>query len=75
MSVEKTSSPLIAALVELIASEFGMAQRLLDVHGEDKSGHCRACQMGGQTGFQRWPCTISAAAESARDQLVAELSQ
>ena len=53
------------ALVVLIWSQPGMAERLLVEHADDGSGRCRICSSGAQTGRYRWPCTIHRCASRA----------
>ncbi len=45
-------------IVEFITNQPGMAERLLAEHVDDGSGHCPACPLGGQKGYQRWPCNL-----------------
>ncbi len=45
-------------IVEFITSQPGMADRLLAEHVADGTGHCPACPLGGQKGYQRWPCNL-----------------
>src|SRR5919108_5586627 len=52
-------------LVALILSEPGMADRLLAIHADDGTGHCRVCSGGGQSGRDVWPCTIHECARRA----------
>ena len=63
----------INPLVVLIASQSGMAERLLAEHADDGSGRCRRCSTGGQTGRYRWPCAIHRGAILAREQRDADL--
>jgi hypothetical protein len=58
----------INPLVVLIASQPGMAGRLLAEHADDGSGRCRRCSAGGQTGRYRWPCAIHRSATQAHEQ-------
>jgi hypothetical protein len=53
-------------IVEFIAAEPGLADRLLALHVDDGTGHCRACPIGGQSGYLRWPCQIRILAARAR---------
>jgi hypothetical protein len=55
-------------LVQLIQSEPGMAERLLDAHRDDGTGRCRVCSTGAQTGRARWPCTLHHHAHQAHQQ-------
>ncbi|MGI5131558.1 hypothetical protein ACQEVB_32470 [Pseudonocardia sp. CA-107938] len=54
-------------LVALIVSQPGMAGRLIAQHRDDGSGRCTTCQLGGQAGRCRWPCSIYAAAAAAEE--------
>jgi transposase len=42
-----------------------MAEALLELHGDDGSGHCSVCSAGGQSGRFVWPCRTVAAARTA----------
>jgi hypothetical protein len=59
---------MLDALVVLIRSQPGMAERLLAEHADDGSGRCRSCSNGAQTGRHRWPCTIYSHAGRAHEQ-------
>lgn len=59
-------------VVEFIARQDGMAERLLAIHVDDGNGYCAACPLGGQAGFHAWPCTIHNYATRARDSLRAD---
>ena len=52
-------------LVTLIASEPGMADRLLAQHVDDGTGRCAVCTAGSQTGRFAWPCQTQLAAAAA----------
>ena len=55
-------------LVTFLAGQPRAVAKLLAQHVDDGSGHCRACAIGGQRGFQTWPCPIySAAIRAAGD--------
>jgi hypothetical protein len=59
----ESPNPLVAA----IALTPGLAARLLAEHVDDRTGRCRLCPLGGQAGYQRWPCRIHGlASEAAR---------
>jgi hypothetical protein len=45
-------------LVEVIALSPGLAQRVLERHRDDGTGHCCVCGSGGQTGRYTWPCSL-----------------
>lgn len=45
-------------IVDFIAAEPGLAQRLLAEHADDGAGRCGVCSEGGQAGRYRWPCSI-----------------
>jgi hypothetical protein len=49
----------------LLAARPNVLAKLLDAHRDDGRGHCRVCAIGGQRGFQRWPCNIAAVARQA----------
>jgi hypothetical protein len=53
------------ALIELIITEPGMAERLLGQHTDDGTGRCRVCTAGGQTGHYPYPCIFRLAADEA----------
>lgn len=57
--------PSVGPIVEYIAREPGMADRLLAEHADDGNGHCRICTSGGQTGRHVWPCTLHSLAVQA----------
>lgn len=40
------------------------ADKLLEAHRDDGTGHCRVCSAGGQTGRSTWPCQLYAAAHA-----------
>ncbi len=44
-----------------------MLDGLLAEHVDDGTGHCRVCALGGQKGFQRWPCNVRAAVDVAAE--------
>lgn len=52
-------------IVEFIAGEPGMAERLLAAHVDDDTGHCRVCSAGPQAGRKVWPCPIHVLALNA----------
>jgi hypothetical protein len=52
-------------LLTLIASETGMAERLLAQHVDDGTGRCAVCTRGSQTGRLAWPCQTQMAAAAA----------
>jgi hypothetical protein len=56
-----------SALAAAIALTPGLAMRLIADHFDDGTGRCCLCTVGGQAGYQRWPCRIhDAATEAAR---------
>jgi hypothetical protein len=55
----------VEELAIFLASEPGALAKLLEEHRNDGRGHCRICTVGGQQGYQLWPCNIAAAAERA----------
>jgi hypothetical protein len=52
-------------LAAFIAAHPGLAEALLADHVDDDHGYCRACALGAQRGYHRWPCTIAAEAEAS----------
>ena len=58
-------------VADVLAAIPGLAERLLVKHVDDGTGHCRACPLGAQQGFQTWPCPLhniaAAALERRRD--------
>jgi hypothetical protein len=62
---EWTAVAAMSPLVQMILSQPGMAARLIAEHGDDGSGRCRGCPVGGQRGRHPWPCTLRRAAEEA----------
>jgi hypothetical protein len=48
-------------LADLLVDEPIAVEELLARHVSDGQGHCRSCPVGGQRGYQIWPCTIYAA--------------
>ena len=52
-------------IVAFIAGEPGMAQRMLDQHVDDGSGHCRTCLRRQDGAAQVWPCPLHGLAEQA----------
>jgi hypothetical protein len=52
-------------LAILLAGQPDMLAKLLAEHQDDGRGHCRVCTVGGQHGYQSWPCNIAAAAQRA----------
>ena len=52
-------------LVAFIASEPGMAERVLVEHRDDGSGHCRKCVRRQSGAAQVWPCPLRGLAELA----------
>jgi hypothetical protein len=53
-------------IVELIAGQPGLADRLLAAHVDDGTGRFRVCSGGGQTGWMAWPCQLHDYASRAR---------
>jgi hypothetical protein len=56
----------VSALVEFIVMNPGLSESLLRQHVDDGQGHCRACALGAQRGYHRFPCGIRSSAEHAR---------
>jgi hypothetical protein len=52
-------------LIELMASQNGMADTIIRQHADDGTGHCHRCTGGAQTGHYRWPCQTYLAAQRA----------
>jgi hypothetical protein len=52
-------------IVAFIASEPGMAERMLAEHRDDGSGHCRKCVRRQSGAAQVWPCPLHGLAELA----------
>jgi hypothetical protein len=52
-------------LAILLAARPNVLAKLLDAHRDDGRGHCGICAVGGQRGYQRWPCNIAAVAQHA----------
>jgi hypothetical protein len=55
-----------AQLIELIATERGMADTIVHQHADDGTGHCRQCTTGAQAGRHVWPCLTYLAARQAQ---------
>ena len=55
-------------LVELMASQTGMAAAIVRQHADDSTGHCRICAEGAQAGRYTWPCLTYLAAQQAETQ-------
>jgi hypothetical protein len=55
----------IGPIVEFIAREPGMAERMLAEHANDGSGHCRTCVRRQGGAAQVWPCPLYGLAEQA----------
>lgn len=51
--MEGTDSPIVEFMVR-----FCVVNRLLAEHVDDGTGHCRACPIGNQAGYQSWPCRL-----------------
>jgi hypothetical protein len=56
----------VSPLVQFIVNNPGLADVLLAQHVDDGSGYCRACALGAQRGYHRYPCFIRCTAERAR---------
>jgi hypothetical protein len=54
-------------LVEFIVKNPGLSDALLQRHVDDGQGYCRACALGAQRGYHRFPCDIRRTAERARE--------
>jgi hypothetical protein len=55
----------MSTLAALLAANPEAATKLIADHRDDGTGHCRVCRIGGQAGFQTWPCPIFCVAEAA----------
>ena len=51
-------TPTGAPIVEFIARQPGLAERLLAEHIDDGAGRCRGCTGGGRGARPRWPCPL-----------------
>lgn len=56
-------------LADFLQGEPAAVRKLLAEHVDDGRGHCRSCAVGGQRGYQTWPCTIYQAAAMAHARL------
>ncbi len=54
-------------LVEFMVRNAGLAEALIGEHTDDGRGYCRACALGAQRGYRRFPCDIRRTAEQARE--------
>ena len=52
-------------VADVVAAIPGLAERLLVKHVDDGTGHCRACPLGAQQGFETWPCPLHSVAAAA----------
>ncbi|GAA1330053.1 hypothetical protein GCM10009610_68110 [Pseudonocardia xinjiangensis] len=50
---------------------FGVADALLRLHTDDRTGHCRVCSAGPQAGRAVHPCRLRLLAQRARARLAA----
>jgi hypothetical protein len=57
----------MSPLVEFIVNNPGLSESLLEQHVDDGQGYCRACALGAQRGYFRFPCDIRCTAERARE--------
>jgi hypothetical protein len=57
----------VSPLVEFIVNNPGLSLSLLARHVDDGQGYCRACALGAQRGYYRFPCDIRRTAERARE--------
>jgi hypothetical protein len=62
-------SDTLALIVDLIGDNPDGIAKLLATHVDDGSGHCRACPLAGQRGFDSWPCIHHTAATLAAERL------
>jgi len=58
-----------SALVESIARQRELVDRVLAEHVDDGTGLCKACPRGGLAGWQRWPCRLHSLATFAHEAL------
>lgn len=54
-------------LVEFIVANPGLSDALISQHIDDGYGYCRACALGAQRGYYRFPCDIRLTADRARE--------
>ena len=59
------TDPQRSSLTVFLAARPAASARLLALHVDDHTGHCRACTIGGQAGRLTWPCSIAIAAARA----------
>lgn len=57
----------VSPLVQFIVMNAGLSTSLLRQHVDDGQGYCRACALGAQRGYHRFPCDIRRSAERARE--------
>ena len=57
----------MSALAEVLSMDPHAVTTLLKAHQDDGTGHCRSCPIGGQRGYQTWPCSSFCAARVARE--------
>jgi hypothetical protein len=53
-------------LIQFMLQNPGVAVALIKTHFDDGHGFCRACALGAQRGYLRFPCDIRRVAEKAR---------
>lgn len=61
-----TAAATLHPIVEFMASQPGLPDRLLAEHSDDGTGHCTTCSAGPQAGRGVWPCTLHAYATKAQ---------
>jgi hypothetical protein len=59
----------VPPLVALFMSQPSMIDRLDPQHADDGTGHCRSCTSGGQSGRDKYPCSIRNNLDQARRRL------
>jgi hypothetical protein len=57
----------ISPLVEFMLLNAGLADTPITEHVDDGRGYCRACSLGAQRGWQKFPCDIRCNAARARE--------
>ncbi|GAA1240576.1 hypothetical protein GCM10009609_00260 [Pseudonocardia aurantiaca] len=68
-------APEIDPIVAFMASDGGIVTRILTEHVSDRSGRCRVCGLGAQSGNQEWPCRLHGYASLASKLLPATKRQ
>jgi hypothetical protein len=61
-------------IVQFIAGNPGMAAKLLGVHTDDGTGHCRTCVRRQGGAAEVWPCPLHGYASASRELTRRELA-